>query len=189
MKTLTKELLNDLKQRTQQVIADTKLLETCALDLLNQRDTPTEWSALECIEHLNRYSRFYVPEFQKRIEQSGYNAEPNYSSGWLGNYFAKSMLPREDLNKMKTFSSMNPLGSSLDKKTLHEFLDFQNKILEVLLEAEKVSLSKTKSSITIASWIKLQLGDALRVVIYHNQRHLLQACKAAGKQSSVTARL
>lgn len=187
MKTQTKELLNDLTQRTQQVIADTQSLESYALTLLNQRDTPTEWSALECIEHLNRYIRFYVPEFNARISQSSHKPDTHYRSGWLGNYFANSMLPREDLNKMKTFSSMNPLGSSLDKTTIHEFLDYQEKMLELLQNAEKVSLRKTKSSISIASWIKLQLGDALRVVVYHNQRHLVQALRAVGKNVSIPA--
>ena len=130
---------------------------------------------LECIEHLNLYGDFYLPEIENRIRQSKYPATSNFKSGWLGNYFAKSMLPREKLNKMKTFKDKNPLGSQLDKSTLDRFTQQQKKTLDLLDKARKVSLNHTKTSVSISKWITLKLGDTFRVVIYHNQRHLVQA--------------
>jgi hypothetical protein len=35
-----------------------------------------------------------------------------------------------------------------------------------------------KTSISISSFIKLRLGDTLRLVVYHNWRHLIQAKNA-----------
>ena len=78
---------------------------------------------------------------------------------------------------MKTFKVMNPAGSKLDRKVLEKFIGQQKTTLELLEKAAMVSLTKTKTSISISSWIKLRLGDTLRVVIYHNQRHLVQAAK------------
>lgn len=44
--------------------------------------------------------------------------------------------------------------------------------------AQQVSLNKTKTGISISTWIKLKLGDTFKVVIYHNKRHIVQALKA-----------
>ena len=93
------------------------------------------------------------------------------------------MLPKEKLNKMKTFKSMNPIGSNLDKTVLEKFLSQQKTLLELLQQAEKVSLTKNKTGISISKWIKLKLGDTFRIVIYHNLRHVIQAEKAIKEAS------
>lgn len=87
------------------------------------------------------------------------------------------MLPGEQMKKMKTLKSTNPNGSKLNKKVLEDFIFQQKKMLELLGSARSVSLNKTKTSISIAPVFKLKLGDTFRVVIYHNERHILQAQK------------
>lgn len=147
---------------------------------LNRRIHETGWSVLECIEHLNLYGNFYLPEITRRIKSSATTPEQLFKSGWLGNYFANSMLPKERLNKMKTFREMNPINSKLDKQVLNTFIEQQKNMLELLVKAEKVSLNKVKTGISISKLIKLKLGDTLRVVIYHNKRHIVQAQKVLG---------
>jgi len=87
------------------------------------------------------------------------------------------MLPKEKLNKMKTFKSMNPNGSDLDVFIIDKFINQQKEMLDLLNRVRTVNLQKVKTSISISKWIKLRLGDTLRVVIYHNQRHLVQVGK------------
>lgn len=93
------------------------------------------------------------------------------------------MLPKEKLNKMKTIKSMNPVGSNLDKSVLDKFINQQKTLLELLKQAKKVNLTKTKTGISISKWIKLRLGDTFRVVIYHNLRHMIQAEKVVKEAS------
>ncbi|NRA50814.1 MAG: DinB family protein [Phaeodactylibacter sp.] len=171
-------LLSDLKARTMENIDRAKQLQTLPLNQLNHKASAESWSALECIEHLNRYGDFYLPEIRSRIQNALYPATEQFKTGWLGNYFAKSMLPKERLNKMKTFAAMNPNGSQLKETVLLTFVEQQNEMLRCLEQAESVDLTKTKTSISISSWIKLRLGNTFRVVIYHNQRHLVQAERA-----------
>lgn len=76
---------------------------------------------------------------------------------------------------MKTFQNMNPLNSKLDKKVIDEFINQQESLLRLLEESRKVSLNKTRTAISISKLIKLKLGDTFRFVIYHNQRHMVQA--------------
>jgi hypothetical protein len=72
---------------------------------------------------------------------------------------------------------MNPSNSKLTIKTLEKFINHQHKIIELLNHAKTVNLDKTKTSISFSKLIKIRLGDAFRVVIYHNQRHIKQAEK------------
>lgn len=177
---LQKELLSDLAKRTKEVIEQAEKLDQLPEEALNQRPDEGAWSALECIEHLNRYSRFYLPEIANRMEKGPRSKSSTFTSSWLGNYFAKTMLPRADKpNNMKTFRSMNPAGSELVKSVLRQFIDDQQHMLELLERASDRDLTRIKTGITISKWIKLRLGDTFRVVIYHNQRHLIQAMKAA----------
>ena len=169
-------LLEDLKKRTLEVIKGVENYLTLDDKTLNFKPSEESWSILECVEHLNRCGDFYLPEIRQRIAESKSKPE-EFKPGLLGDYFAKSMLPKEKLNKMKTFKVMNPAGSKLDRKVLEKFIGQQKTTLELLEKAALVSLTKTKTSISISSWIKLRLGDTLRVVIYHNQRHLVQAEK------------
>jgi len=168
-------LINDLVERTKGNLNRTQKFLELSLDELNFKSNPESWSILECIEHLNRYGDFYLPELENRIQNTSHKDKGTFKSNWLGNYFAKSVAPQEQLNKMKTFKSMNPAGSNLTKETLHKFVKQQQQTLTLLNKAREVSLTKTKTSISISKWIKLRLGDTFRVVIYHNQRHIQQA--------------
>ncbi len=172
------KLIDDLVKRTHSHLNHAVSLKEIATKDLQWRASEESWSVLECLEHLNRYGRFYIPEIKECI-QTAAEAKPGhvFKTGLLGSYFAKSMLPKEKLNTMKTFSTMNPLNSTLEKNTIDEFIQQQKQLLDILQACRKVDLNKTKTAISISKLIKLKLGDTLRVVIYHNQRHLAQAHK------------
>lgn len=173
------ELIQELIEMTNKNIFEVEKYKNLNLDQLNSKPTDTSWSILECLEHLNLYGDFYIPEINTRISNSKLPSSDLFKTGLLGNYFAKSMLPKEKLNTMKTFKNMNPLGSDLDKSIIDRFLNQQQDLLEILKKVESKNLNKIKTSISISKLIKLKLGDTLRVVIYHNKRHIVQANKLA----------
>jgi len=175
MKIEATQVINDLIERTRQNLNDAETLKELSIDELNFKTSRNKWNALECIEHLNLYGDFYLPELKNKINESNHTAEEVFKSGWLGNYFAKSMPPKEKLNKMKTFKDKNPLGNALSKQAIDKFIGQQKTTLELLDQARKVSLTKTKTAISISKLLKLRLGDTFRVLIYHNQRHIVQA--------------
>lgn len=183
MKTKSEYLINDLMELTRQNESAAEKIRQEPIEILNWREDAGQWSVLECIEHLNLYGDFYLPEIENRLSTTKYaKPEEIFNSGFIGNYFAKMMLPKEKLNKIKTFKDKDPIGSSLDKSTIDKFINQQNTCLELLNKARKVSLNKTKTAISISKLIKMKLGDTFRVLIYHNQRHLLQAEKVLEKQ-------
>ncbi len=178
MKLNQTRLIDDLRAITAENIKSATDLMAVPIDLLNKKSSSQSWSTLECVEHLNLYSDFYLPELTKAINNSKPEFNEVFISGWLGNYFANSMLPKAQLNKMKTFKDKNPNGRKLTMEVLHTFIYEQNTLLSLLDKCRNINLTKIKTSISITSWIKLRLGDTLRVVIYHNQRHIAQAHRA-----------
>lgn len=177
MKVKSELLIADLLELTKQITAVVESFQQKPINKLNWKADNDTWSVLECIEHLNLYGNYYLPEIEQRVLNSKTYSKTYFKAGFLGDYFAKSMLPKEKLNKMKTFKDKNPNGSDLDKTTLERFLMQQQKLQNLLEKAKSISLNKTKTSVSITKLIKLKLGDTFRVVIYHNQRHIKQALK------------
>lgn len=170
------ELLEDLKQRTNRITDEVRDFEKMNDAMLRHKLAGDGWNVLECIEHLRYYSNFYLPEISKRISTAPPAPEArDFRPGWLGDYFAKMMLPGEKSKKISTFKSMNPAGKKLDRQVLQAFLQQQQVTSDLLEEAMKIDLNKTRASISIAPWMTLRLGDVFRVVIYHNERHIVQA--------------
>jgi len=139
------DLLAELTSITQQHIRDVQSFKQLSLAVLNRKPAADRWSILECVEHLNRYGDFYIPEIQLRINNAKRKYSPIFRPGLLGNYFAKSMLPKERLNKMKTFKSMNPSGSRLDTSVLDKFIDQQQQLLRLLTACKQINLTQVKT--------------------------------------------
>ncbi|REC60838.1 DinB family protein [Chryseobacterium pennae] len=175
MKMSTTALLEELKNKTGEHLHYARTLLLKPENELNFRISADSWSVLECLEHLNRYGNFYIPEISQRISSSKTNSKADLKPGILGDYFAKSMLPKEKLNKMKTFKTMNPIHHQLNTAVVNEFIKQQEQLLDLLEKARSVDLGKTKTSISISKLITLKLGDTFRFVIYHNARHIVQA--------------
>ncbi|OJJ13880.1 hypothetical protein BKI52_45210 [marine bacterium AO1-C] len=170
-------IINELIEYTKEHLNRVQVFKEMPLEQLNHRNQPESWSILECLEHLNLYGDFYLPEIKRRIAASRHQNNRQFKSGRLGNYFVNLIKPKENLNKMKTGKSVNPIGSTLDAQVIDKFIQQQEQMLVLLNDARRVNLSKTKTSISLTKLVKLRLGDTLRFVIYHNERHILQAEK------------
>jgi hypothetical protein len=144
---------------------------------LNYRKSPTSWSILECIEHLNRYGDFYLPALEKAILSHApkYPARI-YKSGLIGDYFARLMkITNGKMVRMKTPADKNPLGSALSVTTIDRFLKQQDMLRSLLHQARQADLTNTKVPISLTKLIKLRLGDTFRFFVYHIERHVIQA--------------
>lgn len=174
------ELILSLIEQTRQIINKVERLKQYNRTQLTWRKEDSSWNILECVEHLNLYGDFYMPAIEKAIQQSDSKPEVIVRPGWLGNYFAKSMLPKEQLNKMKTFKDKNPLNASLDESVFIRFHDQQIRLIELLNKSKEVSLNKVRVPISIAPFIKIRLGDTFRFYINHMLRHMVQVEKIEG---------
>lgn len=170
----SEKLIQTLLEQTRQITNEAEQLKTYDLQTLTWKAYPNSWNILECIEHLNLYGNFYLPQMEEKIRNSDTENEIDFNSGFLGNYFAKSMLPKAKLNKMKTFKDKNPLNAKLDKTVIDNFINQQIKLLELLNQSRNVSLNKVKIATSISKLVKLKLGDTFQFFINHIIRHFTQ---------------
>lgn len=179
MKQNVELLLNDLEKITVRLIDEVEQFKMIELSRLNEKRSEESWSALECLDHLNQYGDYYIPEMTSAVKKS-IRSKPKteFKSGWLGIYFANMMLPKEGMKRIKSPKDKLPAQSGLSLETIDKFLKQQNQLLELLKVARNQNLEKLKCSISLSKLVKLKLGDTLRFVIYHNWRHIEQA-KAA----------
>lgn len=178
-------LIDDLLRKTAEISRAAEQLKAEAPAALTWRPAPDAWNVLECLAHLNLYGDYYLPEIKCAINQSSTSPDPTFKSGLLGGYFAKSMLPKEKLNKMKTFKDKNPLNSALDLSEIDRFIDQQAALSALLRSARNVSLNKVKVKISITNLIRLRLGDTFLFYINHMMRHIKQIEKIKDQREAI----
>ena len=157
------------------------------------RPSSESWSANECLQHLNSYGRFYLPAIESVLSRSEKReSSTQFSSGWLGNYFTKLMMPGTDgkpSTKMNSPKDHAPKTIIESRLVISEFIDQQEKLLALLNTAKKFDLNTVKVGISIAPIIKLKLGDVFRFVIAHQVRHILQSERALANAEVVQEKL
>jgi hypothetical protein len=172
------KFLKDLSGLVNYAIARAEEYKKMNSEKLIRRERQDAWNALECLEHLNRYGDFYLPEIEKSIHSSDSKPAAQFKSGWLGGILAKSMEPKEKVNKVKTFKSKNPLHSHLDVSVIDVFLEQQYKTMELLKAVERVNINSVRVKTSISPLLRLRLGDTLQFMINHVLRHVKQADNA-----------
>jgi hypothetical protein len=177
MQTENDTLIEELLSLTEESTQEAKRFKQLSENQLNFRRRPGQWSILECLEHLNRYGDFYLPQIEKAILAHKTNGSRHvFNSGFFGNYFANLMKVKQGkIFKMKTPADKNPLGSELTITTIDRFLKQQEMLKSLLHQARHCDLTRTKVPISLTKFMKMRLGDTFRFFTYHIERHIIQA--------------
>lgn len=178
----SKMLLSELQEQTEsflnKAVSEWQMIRHSQFGF---KASPEQWSAAQCLEHLNSYGNFYLPEMERAIQKAkerGYTPTIHFKPGWLGNYFTKLMKPGEDglvAKKMSSPKNHYPSSNADSHKTIATFIEQQEKLLQLLESAKEVDLNKATCAISISKLVKLKLGDTFQFYIAHQHRHILQA--------------
>jgi hypothetical protein len=173
----TQALIDRLKAETRQIILQTDYLLKEDPEILTTQPAEGKWSVVQVIEHLNSYGRYYLPLIRSSLDTGDYTPSAHFKPGWLGDYFTRSMLPKQGnrvTNKMQSPKDHRP-GPDLDSKTvIDEFLQQEHTLLQLLENAGNNNIGKIRIPISIARFIRLKLGDTFRFLVAHHQRHFVQ---------------
>ena len=134
------------------------------------------WSIAQCLDHLNGYGDYYLPQIKKGLDRAkSYPFKSTFKSSWLGSYFTRMMEPETGKRKMKAFKNHIP-SSHLDAHAVvAAFIQQQETLLQYLKQAGEADLNKIRIPLSIAKFVKLNLGDVFQFLIAHNERHIRQA--------------
>ena len=177
----SEDLLDQLKSDVKHIIAAAEHLKTADPIKLNYTSAEGSWSVAQTLEHLNLYNRHYLPLIEKSTVHITKDVSAWFVPGFWGAYFTKLMMPSnvyEIKNKMKTARNFAPSKGTNIEAVFAEFMQSQNKLLQLLEIAKRRNLNSIRVPITTSSFIRLKLGDIFRFLIAHEQRHMIQARNA-----------
>ncbi|MBC7904451.1 MAG: hypothetical protein H7Y27_13585, partial [Gemmatimonadaceae bacterium] len=99
---------------------------------------------------------------------------------WVGNFIYKRILPRTDgtVYKMKAPGFLQvktavPNGNTTIERLLRYIDDFDH----ILEQGSYVDIQQLRVPVPGVPLVSFRLGDCLRFMVAHNERHLLQAQK------------
>ena len=146
-------------------------------EALNWRPHKYRWNIYEVTEHLNRFGVFYLPKMRDVIDYPRSAKKSDfYKSSFFGEFAFKRIRPVDGVvtNKAKTLSKNNPFLRVLDRSVLEEHKEQLEKFIDLCHQAEDVNLSKNALPTMLSKYVKLNLGDSMRIMIYHSERHYIQ---------------
>jgi uncharacterized damage-inducible protein DinB len=139
------------------------------------------WSVAQVLEHMNMYNRYYLPVIERSMVHISRDTNSWFVPGFWGNYFTKMMMPKNvyDIkNKMKASKHYIPEKSVNVEAVFKEFLQHQNKLLQLLEVSRRRNLNTIRIPVSVSKLVRLKLGDAFRFLVAHEQRHMIQARNA-----------
>lgn len=77
--------------------------------------------------------------------------------------------------KVRTLPIFDPLRQPVPPCIVERFLAHQERLLAVLAQARDADLTRTRIASPASRLVRFRLGDALLMLVGHEQRHLQQA--------------
>jgi hypothetical protein len=165
--------LTDLKTRIEQhcetVVTVFQPLED---QQLNWRPDRKEWNISQCFDHLNLTHEYYTPRIKSALDKPSpvSPAKDSYKPSFWGRiYMYFALNPRYSF---PTAEAITP-ETAASREVLAVYLTKQTSLLEILGQVDHVDLSQTP--IPIEKGVKFNLGDCLKVLVYHDALHIGQA--------------
>lgn len=137
----------------------------------NKKGQP-EWSILQCFEHLNLTHDYYMAKIAGILASApqAHPVDDHYKASFWGGiymYFA--------LNPKYTFPSPEPVtpNAQPNRQVLAAYLARQEELLQCFAAVTEIDLRKTM--VPIEKFVRFNLGDCLKILVYHDQLHIGQA--------------
>ena len=146
----------------------------------NWRPSENEWSAAECIDHLVAIGTLMTRKIDEAIEKgeaNGWRSEGPFTYSRIGNWFVKTVGPRDEDNrrKFKAPAIYAPTSNHSISRLEKAFCDMQDGFIVRLERANGLDLAKVKLPSPITSLLKFSLGQWFALLAGHQKRHFQQA--------------
>jgi hypothetical protein len=147
---------------------------------LNWKYDVKKWSVAECLAHLLLANAPYIAQLERSLAHAKSGAQPaSFQSGFFGEYFTNLMLPKPDGEvkiKMQTAAWFNPsTQSQVSASVVSDFIAQLEALLRITKQAGKLNWKKHRIKTVLGILLQFRYVDAIRFVIAHSQRHIVQA--------------
>jgi len=147
-------------------------------EALSKRRSPSSWSALECIVHLNLATQAMLPGMRDAVEAAPAtsSATQTFKMDLPGRLLAWSLEPPV-LIKMKAPTVAQPLNSPGPEPALQEFEQLHDELIRLVHASAGKQIDQQKMKSPFAN-MHYNVYSAFRIIAAHDRRHLWQARKA-----------
>jgi len=151
------------------------LLTSTDEDVLSRRRSPANWSALECVVHLNLATQAMLPGIREAIEAApaSQRATPIFKMDLPGRLLAWSLEPPV-LIKLKAPKLAEPFDSSGPEPVLQEFAQLHDELIGLVQASAGKQIDQQKMKSPFAN-MHYNVYSAFRIIAAHDRRHLWQA--------------
>lgn len=137
-----------------------------------------KWSVAHCLEHLATTVAAYRPYLEATIargEGSSPSSPPPYRPGRIARWLIRMIGPGgRPLRAPKMFRP----AETASPRAPELFAEAQTGLLELLRRADAIDLNRWKLRSPATPLLRFRVGEALELIIRHNDRHLDQAERA-----------
>jgi hypothetical protein len=172
-------LITELLDRTELLKANTQVFFRLTDEQLQYRPAPGKWSIAEIYGHLNLSMEANIRIILFRISKAPDSPGDVYASGWLGDWVYSLIMPRSDgsVFRLKARKAECPDDQAeLDaREELEAFQRHCDSLDDILRHVASKDLRHIRIPFVLPRLVRLRLGDVLRFLVAHGERHLLQA--------------
>ena len=141
---------------------------------------PERWSIGACLAHLNASLSTYLPLLEALLAKPPKTAShKGFQPGWFGGFFVESVRLNEagkPLRKLPAPKRFRPDSRKpFEPTVVQEFLSLQKRLIQLIEAFKPYCLETNRIPLPLFPLISLRLGDALALLVYHNERHVVQA--------------
>ncbi len=175
--------MSELIDRTEIITSNTKSFLRLSEAELNFKPSPQSWSIVEIYAHLNITNKTYISSIIKKMMTSRDVNTRNVKSGWLASWVYERLMPRADGTVYKASSPKNFCSTTKKSafKVMNEFLEQQDIMYDILQHASTKDLDDITVPFYYSKLLSFSLGNTLRFIAAHNERHLMQAYQVMEK--------
>jgi len=144
----------------------------------NWKPSEERWSIGECLEHLVVTHKLYnskIKNLQPLFDNSG-GASFNFKHTFSGRMILKYVDPNST-SRTKTFKVFKPSMRQVNSSIIRSFCEEVETIVSFAEKLHGVDLIKMKITSPVTKLLRMNIGDALLINLYHDKRHLNQAEK------------
>lgn len=156
-------------------------------DEFNRKPSATAWSAGECVVHLNKTAKAYLPVLEAALGPDAPRGDGPFAWGWAARRFVEAVRPGS--RPIPTFGGMKPprpagLRSDVDRaRAVARFDADAARWLALCERAEGADLGRVRVRSPFFPLLKLPAGAFLEAMGLHALRHVGQAERAVGRPS------
>lgn len=177
--------IDDYIRGFREVKADAKQLVDETDDrVLRQQPASGEWSAVQCLDHLNTAGWLLLTRMERQIndaqENGPFGGEP-FQYGFISRTFVRLMDPESSVS-IPAPPSYEPADHSLEPHAVAtEFIQLQDDFIRCVESSRGLDLRRVRVPSPALPIVSISLGAWYEATIAHENRHLTQARNAISR--------